>query len=422
MEYGLIGGVLGHSYSKTIHEYIADYSYELKELDPSELDGFMKARDFKGINVTIPYKQDVIPYLDEIDDNAKRIGAVNTVVNRAGKLYGYNTDFMGMKALALKNGISMEGKKVMILGTGGTSKTAHSVAEELGAAEILHVSRKLSDIRKAYMEEKGLAVPITYKEAETIHNDAQVIINTTPAGMYPNVETCLIDVSCFPSLSGVLDAVYNPLRSKLVLNAQTKGVPAAGGLYMLAAQAVYAIGFFLNQKACVEDIERAYQYVLKEKQNIVLCGMPSCGKTTISEKLKDLLGMDVIDTDEQIVKRIGMEIAEFSALHGEQAFRDVESEVVKEVSFESGKIIATGGGAILRDENVRALKQNGLLVFIDRPLEKLVATPDRPFSADPEALKKRYEERYDRYCEVADVTVDGSGSVEEVAALILDIL
>lgn len=420
MEYGLIGGVLGHSYSKTIHEYIADYSYELKELEPSELDGFMTTHDFCGINVTLPYKQDVIPYLDEIDENAKAIGAVNTIVNRDGKLYGYNTDFAGMKALAEKTGVSMKDKKVLILGTGGTSKTAHAVADDLGAKEILHVSRQLSDVKKVYMEEKGLPLPVTYKEAAEKHADAQVIINTTPSGMYPKTEGCPIDISFFPDLQGVLDAVYNPLRSRLVLNAQERGIPASGGLYMLAAQAVYALGYFLDRETDADEIERAFQHVLKEKRNIVLCGMPSCGKTTIAAKLKESLGMEVIDTDERIVQKIKMEIAAFSAQNGEEAFRNIESDVVKEVSLESGKIIATGGGAILREENVRALKQNGILIFIDRPLEMLIATPDRPFSSDKEALKRRFEERYDRYCAVADVRVDGSGSVSEVAEQIME--
>ena len=422
MEYGLIGGVLGHSYSKEIHEQIADYQYELKELEPSELDGFLSKRDFKAINVTIPYKQDVIPYLDSIDERAEGIGAVNTIVNRDGKLYGYNTDFDGMLALARKIGIEAKGKKALILGTGGTAKTAHAVLDFLGAKEILHVSRKLSDIRIAWMEEKGLPVPVTYQEAVSLHSDAEIIINTTPSGMYPEMDQTPIDLSRFPELEGVLDVIYNPLRTNLVLAAEELEVPAEGGLYMLAAQAVYACGHFLNREVKEEEIEKAYQNVLRQKQNIVLCGMPSCGKTTIGNLLQKRLGMPLIDTDERIVNRIGMEIAEYAALSGETAFRDVESSVVQELSSESGTIIASGGGVILREENVRALKRNGVLIFIDRPLELLQATADRPFSADPEALKKRYEERYDIYCYTADYRVDGSGSAEEVADLILQML
>lgn len=422
MEYGLIGRVLGHSYSKEIHEQIADYQYELKELEPSELDGFLSKRDFKAINVTIPYKQDVIPFLDFVDERAEKIGAVNTIVNRDGKLYGYNTDFDGMLALIRKIGIEAKGKKALILGTGGTAKTAHAVLEFLGAAEILHVSRKLSDVKINWMEEKGLTVPVTYQEAVSLHSDAEVIINTTPSGMYPEVTQKPIDLSRFPELEGVLDVIYNPLRTNLILDAEELDIPAEGGLYMLAAQAVYACGHFLNREISTEEIDKAYQSVLDQKRNIVLCGMPSCGKTTIGNLLQERLQMPLIDTDAKIVERIGMEIAEYAALCGETAFRDVESSIVQEAASEGGSIIATGGGVVLREENVRALKRNGVLVFIDRPLDLLQATADRPFSADPEALKKRYEERYDIYCYTADYRVDGSGSAEEVAGQILRML
>jgi len=422
MEYGLIGRVLGHSYSKEIHEQIADYQYELKELEPSELDGFLSKRDFKAINVTIPYKQDVIPFLDFVDERAEKIGAVNTIVNRDGKLYGYNTDFDGMLALIRKIGIEAKGKKALILGTGGTAKTAHAVLEFLGAAEILHVSRKLSDVKINWMEEKGLTVPVTYQEAVSLHSDAEIIINTTPSGMYPEVTQKPIDLSRFPELEGVLDVIYNPLRTNLILDAEELDIPAEGGLYMLAAQAVYACGHFLNREISTEEIDKAYQSVLDQKRNIVLCGMPSCGKTTIGNLLQERLQMPLIDTDAKIVERIGMEIAEYAALCGETAFRDVESSIVQEAASEGGSIIATGGGVVLREENVRALKRNGVLVFIDRPLDLLQATADRPFSADPEALKKRYEERYDIYCYTADYRVDGSGSAEEVAGQILRML
>ncbi len=422
MEYGLIGGVLGHSYSKEIHEQIADYQYELKELEPSQLEGFLKQRDFKAINVTIPYKQDVIPYLDYVDERAKRIGAVNTIVNREGKLYGYNTDFDGMLALIKKIGVDARDKKALILGTGGTSKTAHAVLEHLGASRILHVSRKLSDVRLAWMEERGLDLPVTYQDAVSLHSDSEIIINTTPSGMFPDVNKKPIDLSRFPDLEGVVDVIYNPLRTELILEAEELEIPAEGGLYMLAAQAVYACGHFLDREVKTEEIEKAYHSVLRQKQNLVLCGMPSSGKTTIGNYLKKQLGMELIDTDEKIVERIGMEIAEYTSLSGETAFRDVESAVVKEAAEVNGIIIATGGGAILREENVRALKRNGVFIFIDRPLELLTATADRPFSADLEALKKRFEERYDIYCYVADLHIDGSGSVEEVAGRILEAL
>lgn len=428
MQYGLIGEHLSHSYSKEIHEQIADYAYELKELAPSELEEFFRRKEFNAINVTIPYKQTVIPFLYETDAQAKEIGAVNTVVNRGGKLYGYNTDFLGMKALIGRLGICLKDRKVLILGTGGTSKTAHAVAESLGAGEILHVSRSSASKENAQLsvpekketeDENKTFVCVSYEEAKALHADAQVIINTTPAGMFPKEEGCPLDISAFLKLEGVIDAVYNPLRTNLVLDAREKGVPAEGGLFMLSAQAVYACGHFLGREAEASEIEKAFRNVRNRKRNLVLIGMPSCGKTTVGAKLKELLGMEVIDTDAEIVKKIGMEIAEYAAQNGETAFRDAESEAVRAASAETGKIIATGGGAILRKENVRALKRNGILVFIDRPLKLLEATPDRPFSSDPEALAKRYEERYGIYSSVCDVRVDGSREIAQVAEEII---
>ena len=259
---------------------------------------------------------------------------------------------------------------------------------------------------------------MSYEDAQTIHADAAYIINTTPCGMYPRVEQIPIDLSRFIDPEGVLDVIYNPLRTNLVLEAQELEIPAEGGLYMLAAQAVFACGHFLDWQMRPDDIDAAFQGVWKQKRNIVLCGMPSCGKTTIGRKLAEAFGMKLIDTDECCVNKMGMEIAEYAALCGESAFRDVESAAVEEAAAESGVIIATGGGAILRERNVRALKRNGILIFIDRPLELLEATPDRPFSADPEALKRRFEERYEIYCMTADLRVDGSGSVDEVAEII----
>lgn len=458
MQYGLIGEHLSHSYSREIHEQIAGYSYELKELAPSELPAFLHKKEFRAINVTIPYKQAVIPFLDEIEEQAEQIGAVNTIVNRDGRLKGFNTDFSGMRALIQKLGLKLQGKKVLILGTGGTSKTAHAVCKSLNAGEILHVSRSgnargsspepgspqpsesgvsgslLSPAGDAPKGTAGEIQPadgraaagregswkiVSYTEAESLHTDAQIIINTTPCGMFPKTGETPIRLSAFLNLEGVVDAVYNPLRSNFVLDAQERGLPGEGGLYMLAAQAVFACGFFLDREMSEEDIRRAFWNVLRQKRNIVLCGMPSCGKTTVSAKLGEDLGMKVVDTDSEIVKRAGMEIAEFSRKNGERAFRDLESEVVREVSGRTGIIIATGGGAVLRKENVRALKRNGILVFIDRPLSLLTATPDRPFSSNPKALRQRFEERYDIYCNVCDLRVDGARTVEEVAGEIL---
>ncbi len=407
MKYGLIGEHLTHSYSCEIHAQIADYEYELHEIPPSELGEFLTKREFNAINVTIPYKQDVIPYLDGISDTAKRIGAVNTIVNRGGKLYGDNTDFPGMLALAKHIGVDMKDKKVLILGTGGASKTGHALAEYMGAESVYYVSRS------------GKNGSITYEQAVSEHNDAQIIINATPVGMFPKQDGRPIDISAFPKLEGVLDAIYNPLRTNLILDAQERGIPAEGGLYMLSAQAVYAAAVFQNIPLDESLIDKAFKSVKNEKQNIVLIGMPSSGKTTVGKILAEKCGKNFADTDEYIVKKIGMPISDFFAKHGEAEFRKIEKETVAELSATGGKVIATGGGAVLDAENVRALKQNGVLVFLDRRPENLIATDDRPLASRRSALEKLYAERYDIYCAAAEVHIDANTTPEAEADAIL---
>ena len=315
--------------------------------------------------MTIPYKQTVIPYLSEISDVAQRIGAVNTIVNRGGRLYGYNTDYYGMKALIEKAGIDMDVKKVLILGTGGTSKTANVVAADMGAAEILTVSRRKSE---------GC---IIYEEAVSQHADAQVIINTTPSGMYPGCEGKPIDVSAFDALEGVIDAVYNPLSTNLILNAKQKGAKAEGGLYMLVMQAVVAVERFLDVHISKEKADAVFAGVLASKENIVLTGMPGSGKSTVG-KLLGVEGFEFIDTDVEIEKRCGCAIKELIETKGEQYFRDLESEVIADVSSSCCRIISTGGGAVLREENIRSLKRNGKIFFINASLSRLRSTSDRP--------------------------------------------
>ncbi len=405
MEYGLIGEKLGHSYSRELHERIGGYPYELRELKPEELGPFLQARDFRGINVTIPYKQAVMPYLDEISETAQRIGAVNTIVNRGGKLIGDNTDYDGMCALIRRCGLPVEGRKALILGTGGTSKTVRAVLSNLGAAEILRVSRS------------GAEGAVTYAEAAAKHKDAGIIVNTTPVGMFPNEGVSPIDLAAFPRLEGVLDAVYHPLRTELVLDAEARGLPASGGLYMLAAQAVAAAERFLDK--CFDDsvLEDAFASLRREKENLVLIGMPTSGKSTVGRLLAAGTGKELLDTDELLSRRIGS-VPDYIRQHGEAAFRAAEKETIASLSRESGKIIATGGGAILDEGNVRSLKRNGRLVFLDRPLSKLIPAADRPLSASEDRLRELYHFRRPLYLRAADLVISADVPPEAVAAAI----
>lgn len=408
MFYGLIGEKLGHSFSREIHAKIASYPYQLIELAPQELDRFMKKRKFTAINVTIPYKQAVMPYLDEIDENARRIGAVNTIVKRVGRLYGYNTDYSGASALLRHAGIELQGRHVMILGTGGTSHTLRCVASDLGADRITLVSRHPSDGE------------IGYDELPAYSGSVQVLINTTPVGMYPHTDGRPVNLDDFPALEGVADVIYNPLRTPLIRQAQARGLKAEGGLYMLAAQAVYASALFRNIEIAEEVVEKTFLAVLREKENIVLIGMPSSGKSTVGKELAEKIGRELLDTDREIVRQCGKTISRIFAEDGEAFFREREREVSARLSDRQGIVIATGGGIILNEQNLDALRANGRIYFLDRPLEQLMASDDRPLASDRAALEKRYAERYDLYRAAADKIIDASGSVRSNTWQILE--
>ena len=454
MEYGLIGEKLGHSYSKEIHAEIGDYSYELKEIPKDELESFIKERNFKGINVTIPYKQAVIPMLDHVDPAALQIGAVNTIVNRDGKLFGYNTDFIGLKRLILSAKINPKGKKVLILGTGGTSKTAFAAASALEANPIIFVSRSAehssvqhSSAQQASISQSDSNLPsdgklpsdenksfenksfgqksaesasvVTYEEAATLHSDASVIINTTPAGRFPKVEGCPINLDPFTKLEGVVDVIYNPLRTNLVLSAQKRKISAKGGLFMLVQQAVAASEFFFNQKLEEEKSEEIFKKILGQKQNIVLIGMPGSGKTTVGKILAKKLGREFLDTDKEIEKNQGKAPSDLIKELGESAFRDIESEECKKMQGLTGCIIATGGGAVLREENVAALKKNGILVFLDRKIENIRPTKDRPLSDSKEKLMEVFRARYPVYLSASDLHIISNENVNYTVNQIL---
>ncbi|MBQ8182615.1 MAG: shikimate dehydrogenase [Clostridia bacterium] len=408
MEYGCIGEHLSHSFSKEIHNALADYDYKIQEIARNDLDAFLKNADFKAINVTIPYKQDVIPYLDWISPEAETINAVNTIVNRDGKLYGYNTDFYGLKALIERENVSLKDKKVAILGSGGTSNTAFAVAKAMGAQAIRKVSRS---------EKDGY---ITYAQLYNDFSDCEIIINTTPCGMFPKIGVSPVELSALPGVEGVFDAVYNPLKSKLICDARARGIIATGGLFMLVAQAAYAVEKFINKPVETEEIEKIYKNLYKQKMNIVLIGMPASGKTTVGNLLAKDVSKIFKDTDDLIVEKENQKIPDIFSQKGEPYFRNSEKQTIADISLENSLVISTGGGAVLNSENMDFLKENGRIYFIDRPLELLVTTSDRPLSSNRQDLEKRYNERYELYLKSADVHIDGAGTVEQVADRIKD--
>ena len=408
MKYGLIGEKLGHSFSKEIHERIADYKYELCEVAKEDFDQFFKNRDFISINVTIPYKERVIPYLDYIDDIALSIGAVNTVVNKDGKLYGYNTDYYGLKSLIEKRNIDVENKKVLILGTGGTSKTATAVVKTLGAKEIIYASIN------------GEIGTFTYEEVLEKHTDSEVIINTTPCGMYPNNDGLLIDINLFKNLVGVVDVVYNPLLTTILQNAKINNLKYASGLYMLVSQAVYASAIFQDIEVSHDLIDEVFEEIYFQKQNIVLIGMPTCGKTTIGKKLAEELNKTFVDIDTLIEEEIQMPISEFLNKDNEKDFRDIEEKVVERIAKMNNLIISTGGGVIKRQVNIERLKKNGIVVFIDRDVNLLMPASDRPLSNNLNDLKKLYNERYEIYRSSADIVIKNNTKINDVITKIIE--
>ena len=414
MEYGLIGGKLGHSYSKLIHEMLCGYRYDLCPL-PTEAEAraFLKKRLFKAINVTIPYKKLVMEYCTYIDPRAKAIGAVNTVVNKNGLLYGYNTDYSGFAHLCEAHGVDFTGRTVLILGTGGTHNTTSAVARDKGAAQILTVSRKPDP-------EKG---ELSYTEALT--SGAQILINTTPAGMYPNVGVCNLDVAAMPGLEAVLDVVYNPDKTELILRAEEAGVPvAAGGLEMLVAQAVYAAEYFLGRTFddAAGEIDRITAALRRDTRNVALIGMPSSGKTTVGRALAEALGKRFVDLDEEIVKADGRSIPDIFAAEGEDGFRAKETEQTARFGKENRQLLSCGGGVVKRPENLRALHQNGVVLFIDRPVEALAVGGSRPLSSSMEALRTMEAQRRPLYRAAADAVVPNTGTLEDALRAAMEAL
>lgn len=421
MKYGLLGEKLGHSFSPVLHSQMGKPDYGLISVSKEDVDAFLADADFEGINVTIPYKEVAMKYCKP-DEIASDIGCVNTLLKKSDGVLGFNTDCLGFAYLAKSIGADWRGRKVVILGSGGTSKTATYVALKSGAKSVTVVSRKKPEndtvSKPAYADAKQILVKSDYEHSDE-WKDAQILVNTTPVGMYPNNEAMPVGLDIFERLEAVIDVVYNPLNTYLVMDAKKRNIAATCGLPMLIAQGWYAEEIWKHADEldkvdlrieadlpteAVEEIERVVSYVRKQKENIVLIGMPGSGKTTIGKGLVELTGRKLIDTDDAFTEKFGMKAGDYIVAHGVDAFRDKESEVVKEAAKESGIIIATGGGAVLREENRDALKMNGRVVFLNQLLEKL-ATDGRPLSAG-DGLAKLYEERMPIYKAFADITFD----------------
>ena len=401
MKSGLLGRKLGHSYSPQIHALMGSYSYDLFEKEPEEVADFVRNGDFTGINVTIPYKKDVIPCMDELSPMARRMGAVNTIVRRSdGSLYGHNTDYFGFSSMVQRSGISVTGKKVLVLGSGGASNTAVKVLEDMGANVII-----ISRTGKNNYENLHL------------HTDAAVIVNTTPVGMYPNTGASAVDLNRFPKLEGALDMIYNPARTQFLMDAEALGLPHENGLWMLVAQAKEAAEYFGNKPLPDSLIGSVYRKLSAQMQNIVLIGMPGCGKSTVGKALAEKLGRRFVDADAEIVKLAGKSIPEIFADDGEDVFRNYETQVLSELGKQSCLVIATGGGCVTKARNYRLLHQNSRIFWLKRDLD-LLPTDGRPLSQSG-TLTAMYEARRPMYEAFADTAVNNNAGLENTLAAII---
>lgn len=395
--YGLIGRTLGHSWSVPIHAALGRPEYQLFELEPEALAGFLRQEDLGGVNVTIPYKQTVMALCDEIDPTAREIGSVNTIVNENGRLMGYNTDADGFCVMADRAGVDFRGKKVVVLGSGGASQTVQAVAWRLGAREVVVISRSGED---------------NYQNLPR-HANADIVINTTPVGMYPNVGDSPVDLTEFPICSGVLDLIYNPQRTELLMQAEGLCIPCSNGLPMLAAQAAAAEELFYGHVLPSESTERIIWDLRWRNTNIVLIGMPGSGKSTVGKILSGMTGREAVDIDAQVAHRAGRSIPEIFAQEGEAYFRQLEHEEIEKVSLSTGKIIICGGGVVTESANLPALRRNGRIYQLDRALESL-STEGRPLSQSRD-LMELWEEREPLYWLFRDQLIDNNGLPEAAA-------
>ena len=403
MRAGLLGRKLGHSFSPRIHSFFGDYSYDLFEVEPEQLDAFMQGNAFDAMNVTIPYKKAVIPYCTELSPAARAIGSVNTIVRRKdGSLFGDNTDAAGFRSMLERLHVECAGRKALVLGSGGASLTVQHVLREAGAQTVV-ISRSGED---------------NYENLDR-HADAAILVNTTPMGMYPHCGESAVDLNRLPKLEAVLDVIYNPARTKLLQDAQDRNIPCLGGLIMLVEQARAASERFTGASIPVEKSNEVLKVLQSETLNIVLIGMPGCGKSSIGRILAEKTGRRLVDADAAIVEKTGMSIPEYFASHSEAEFRAVETEVLSELGKQSGIIIATGGGCVTQQRNYRLLSQNGRLFFLKRDL-KLLPKAGRPLS-QANSLEKMYEVRLPLYRAFADAEIDNMGAPEACAGKILEV-
>ena len=401
MKCGLLGRILGHSYSPEIHAMMGSYRYDLFEVEPEELGNFLHQADFDGLNVTMPYKKAVIAYLDELTPTAKQIGAVNTIYRKAGKLIGHNTDLYGFQQMLKKSALSPAGKKCLVLGSGGASDVAVFALQQMGANVVI-ISRKGEN---------------NYGNLAH-HKDASIIVNATPVGMYPHCGEALIDLSLFPQLEGVLDVIYNPARTQLIMDAEKRNIVTENGLWMLVCQAREASEKMTGTQVSLSRTQEIFHHLQRKMENIVLIGMPGCGKTTIGKVLAQRTGKRFVDTDAYIQEMTGKSIPAIFAEEGEAAFRNYETEVIKNLSKESGLVIATGGGCVTQNRNYSPLHQNSTIVWIHRPLH-LLSAEGRPLSlkTNPEEMFMHRKPLYEAF---ADFSIDNSADFENAVNTILE--
>lgn len=408
MEYGLVGKDPSHTYAKEFHESLNDITYEIKALEENEFIDFIKSKNFKGINVTIPYKETVIPYLDEISETAKQIGAVNVVINDNGRLKGYNVDLFGLTANFKHNKIDIEGKNVLILGTGGTSNTAEYACKTLNAKSIYKASRHPNGVGQ-----------VSYEDAYTL-KDINVIINTTPVGMAPHVDDdVLIDLEKFPTLEAVVDCIYNPFKTNILIKAKELGLKYANGLMMMVAQGIKTDELFFNKTYDKRVYLQTYLSIVANDQNIVLIGLPGSGKRVVGTAMSDKLGVFMLDVDTQMEKKKNAKFFDLLLKHNEKYFRDLETRTIKDLAMKTGKIITTGGGVVLRERNIKTLEKNSIIIYVYRDLDKIKKTltsdESKAMIKKFGSLKKMYEHRDPLYRKHADYVIKNNGKIDKVA-------